>query len=446
MTLAIEEFEELHELIGELCDGAIDAGRFTRLEAMLADDDEAQRFYVRYLDIHGTLRRLCIEEEVGAGDCPEFRVSENGTVPLGPRPLEPRVVASNHPTNCRASLEAGDGLPARPRSVPRLSWGGMFSGVALSYASAALVLGVGLVAAWAWMAHGRHQTAAIAHTPIRSPYGDLEGRVVAKIVAADGCRWADPRDFPNFRTNDNRIATFAERKATIATSAERKATIPLGPRAGEPLAIGRRLALASGTLKIVYASGVELTIAGPAEFVVDRCNGGDLRLGKATVRAFGKGLATAGGTPAPHDAASAAELLAAAQQVQRYHRTRFSLRTARVVVIESGGDFGLSVTAAGEVRADILAGRLELWYPQGVTSQDTLGGGHFWGYATEDSVRGGFRAVCQVGDAPLSVKMEMAGVEHKNRGVFVSAEAATPLDEWRARSRLEGEKTRSGMP
>ena len=116
------------------------------------------------------------------------------------------------------------------------------------------------------------------------------------------------------------------------------------------------------------------------------------------------------------------------------------------MVIECGGDFRLSVTAAGEVRTDLLAGRLELWYPQGVTSQDTLGGGHFWGYAAEDGVRGGFRAVCQVGDAPLLVKMEMAGVERKNRGVFVSAEAATPLDQWRARSRAEGEKTRSGMP
>ena len=41
--------ERVARLIGELCDGAIDAGRFARLEAMLADEAG----YVSYAAQHG---------------------------------------------------------------------------------------------------------------------------------------------------------------------------------------------------------------------------------------------------------------------------------------------------------------------------------------------------------------------------------------------------------
>ncbi len=460
MTLAVEEYEELHELIGELCDGAIDARRFARLEAVLSTDVEAQRFYVRYLDIHGTLRRLCIEEEAARPNDQCGMINNQLAAAPGPGGpssfLLPHLPLANDECGTINDDRTAEPPPVTDRGpVHRSSLMIHHLPTFFSYVAASLILGIAVMAAWAWVAHGGRPTAAIARAPARSPYGDLEGMVVAKVVAAKGCRWADPGDRGNFRANEDggaalaerktTSAALAERKTTSATFAERKATIPLGPRAGDPLAIGRKLSLACGTLAIVYASGVDVTIEGPAEYVVDRRNGGDLRLGKATVRALGKGLGTAaGGTPAPPG--TAADLLAAAQQVQHYHRTRFSLGTSRVVVVDHGGDFGLSVNAAGEVSADLIGGCVELWYPHGVTDKDTLRVGRFWGYAEEDRVRGGFRAVCQVGDAPLSAKMELANAERKNGGVFVSAEAATLLDGWRARSRLEGDTSRSGIP
>jgi hypothetical protein len=269
--------------------------------------------------------------------------------------------------------------------------------------------------------------------------------------------------------------------------------------ANDPLAIGRRLSLLSGTLGVVYDSGVELAIEGPAEYLVDRPNGGELRLGKATVWALGKGLAAAdrgadfspptdrrtyvhpaedlagygdagkmpalqdaGKMPARQDAGrmpalqdagpapatqGAAELLAAAQQVQRYHRTRFSLSAPRVVVIERGGDFSLSAKMSGEVHADVIRGGIEFWYPRGVTSQDTVSG-HFWGYAEADAVRGGFRAVCQVGEAPLAARVALANRQPHGGGIFVSAGGTTLLDQWRARNRAGGEDGRpnGGLP
>ena len=326
--------------------------------------------------------------------------------------------------------------------------GGFSGGLALSYATAGLVLGLGLVVAWAWVSHIERGGRPVARTSTALKYGDLEGKVVAKILATKACRWA--RNSPDLRA----IETFGTNSRELTAPAT---TFPRGLRPGDPLGIGQTLSLSSGAVVIVYESGVELTLEGPAEYVVDRLNGGELRLGKATVRGLGKGLVTAGparragqdlvgGTPTPQDLAGKmptlqeaepGDLLAAAQQVYRYHRTRFSVRTPRVVVIERGGDFGLRVNAAGEVRTDLIAGCVELWYPQGVTDKDTLGGGRFWGYAAEDTARGGFRAVCQVGESPLSVRMEMADAQRNRRGIFVTAQPAALLDQWRTSGRAK---------
>ena len=117
-----------------------------------------------------------------------------------------------------------------------------------------------------------------------------------------------------------------------------------------------------------------------------------------------------------------------------------------MVAIEFGGDFSLKANAAGEVRTDLLAGRLELWYPQGVTDKDKLGGGHFRGYAEEDRMRGGFLRGLPGGRRALSAKMELANAERKKWRRFRLGRSRDAARRVARRSRLEGEKTRTGIP
>src|SRR5262245_47276176 len=50
-----EARRELLELLSGLCDGDLDGRRHARLEALLAEDAEARRLYLQYIDMHARL-------------------------------------------------------------------------------------------------------------------------------------------------------------------------------------------------------------------------------------------------------------------------------------------------------------------------------------------------------------------------------------------------------
>jgi hypothetical protein len=238
MTLDAQQYEELHELIGALCDGAIDTQRFARLQAMLAADLEAQRFYVRYLDIHSALGRLDVDAAAGH-ESPA--ASDSLSVP----------------TQSEASFE--DRLPvdaprctAPPVQHPSfISYPLSFvSSVPLAYIAVVLILGIGLLAVRNWPSGGALPRPASALSVASGTVPGPEATYVARVTGLSNSQWVNPN-----------------------TTA----------REGEAIALGRRFVLRSGFLGITYASGARLLLAGPAVYEVDSPNGGILYLGKLGV-------------------------------------------------------------------------------------------------------------------------------------------------------------------
>lgn len=60
MSLSSEKSAELHELVGQLCNEDLRRDAFQRLAALLDGDGEAQKLYVRYLDMHQSLCELAV--------------------------------------------------------------------------------------------------------------------------------------------------------------------------------------------------------------------------------------------------------------------------------------------------------------------------------------------------------------------------------------------------
>ena len=224
MTLDGQQYEELHKLIGALCDGAIDAEQFARLQAMLAADIEAQRFYVRYLDIHGALGRLEIEGETA--NRPSW------------------VLASSTDSSSVALRSCSPSYDLPPTSLLSLS------GVLLSYVVAAMIFGAGTLAAWRWGAPVDSEIPVVArNVPERDfqdiPPGAVHSGTITRLV---DCRWADP--------------IHAVQDST---------------RRG-------KFDLTSGLAELAFDGGATVILEGPVLFLVDSPHGGFLAHGKATVR------------------------------------------------------------------------------------------------------------------------------------------------------------------
>ena len=127
-----------------------------------------------------------------------------------------------------------------------------------SYALAALVLGVGVVGAWAWRGRGLGAAGSSDPSPAVATSGfpsvpAIGVNTVAKVIGLSGCRWANP-----------------EMAVTV----------------GQPVAVGRKLVLASGKLEIAYDIGDRVTLEGPATFEVSSATGGKLSVGKLTFRSM----------------------------------------------------------------------------------------------------------------------------------------------------------------
>lgn len=221
MTLTAEQRAELRDLTDALCEEALTAEQAARLEALVGGHDEACRYYLSYLNLHGA---LLLDN---AGD--DLRDAL-------------RLVCE--------SAEAAGGTPAPARSpilgfLGDLGQRGMdwFSNpTRLSMLIAAMVLGslVIVVAFWA---------APIYRDWIRPSRPPVEPEQVARLTQTIDCRWGD------------RGAAPAE---------------------GSRLALGQQLDLVEGLAEITFDSGAWIILHGPATLEAESRNGGFLRVGKLT--------------------------------------------------------------------------------------------------------------------------------------------------------------------
>ena len=131
----------------------------------------------------------------------------------------------------------------------------LLGGVALSYSIAALMLGIGILAAWTWKAPG-------------IPADPLAGLSTVEVV-----KNAAPRGGPSSVGRITRMRDCEWLNADI------------GSRNVLDVVIGSKYIVHAGRMEITYASGVKVVLNGPAVYEVDGRNSGSLRLGSVAFSA-----------------------------------------------------------------------------------------------------------------------------------------------------------------
>jgi hypothetical protein len=222
MTIVPPSHAELHELIAALCEGTIRSDDFARLQAALARDVEAQRFYVRYLDIHAALRRLNVEGEADRGECGVEKTRS------------PSVSASDPPV---ASPPAG--------RFP-------ISSVALALSLVGAAGAVAIVVAmggFGWF--GKVGEPSPSARQAATVPDKTAPAIVARITGTTNCH-----------------------EVGTASAVREQAPVPLGSQ----------YVLAAGFMEITYRSGAKVILQAPCRYQVDSANGGFLALGKLTAK------------------------------------------------------------------------------------------------------------------------------------------------------------------
>ena len=149
-------------------------------------------------------------------------------------------------TNRSWSAAISPPLPLSPS--PLLVAPVFLGGVLASYTVVVVVLGAGVLGAWAWQARGRQGAAAVA---------DRHGqRRPTGLYGGDGCR-------QGHQAGGRWLA---------------------GPTGRWRIHSPSNLVFSQGLVEITYNCGARVTLEGPAAFDVDSPNSGILHLGKATVR------------------------------------------------------------------------------------------------------------------------------------------------------------------
>jgi hypothetical protein len=221
---------DLCSLAEAVCNGTIATAQYERLNALLAADENAARYYATYLRMHGLLLWHWRDADVSPDSSPGLPI----VVETSPLP----VAATSLFTNLFS-----------PGSY-------MFS-----YALAVFIVGIGLLIGWSCHVPLNQEVAAKGQHPaaiIPIPTTEHESTFVGQITGMADCRWADPKT------------------ATVCY-----AYVPLG----------RKYSLASGLMEITYDMGARVIMQGPCTYQVESGRSGFLTVGRLTARVEKKGEA-----------------------------------------------------------------------------------------------------------------------------------------------------------
>jgi hypothetical protein len=196
---------------------------------------------------------------------------------------------------------------------------------AWAYATAAMILCVGVLAAWTW-----HRPPAGASDILGEARADAAGPgqespIVGTISQVVDCR-----------------------------SADRTAV----PAKGAPVRVGRKFALSAGRLEITYRASAQarVVLQAPITYEVTSESGGLLSLGVATVHSMQRAT---GARVGMHPFVEG---------------TLFSVSTPTEVFVDRGGQFSVLVDRAGHTRARLMGGFVEVQFPAATTTDDP----RFW--------------------------------------------------------------------
>ncbi len=318
-------WEELERLIDGACDQSLSADELARLSGILAEDPQACDHYIAYTAIH---RELAWQMTQG--------------VRFSPAELERYAEAD------RDFLEAEAEVLATPVSA-----GGFFSNafygsigffsqeVPFAMLIATLVTGAGLLAGS--MVYVTHHKQLAEDKPRPRPSSTTsEIEFVGRVTGIIDVQWADVQT------------------ATVA---------------GAKVPLGRKYALSSGLMEIVYDGGARVVLQGPCNYEVDSRAGGFLARGRLTARVEEKGSEVRG--QGPGKVASGQKLVVSGQwsvasesdpksQNPKISKSQisnpsplFTIKTPTATVVDLGTEFVVEVQPDRSTVVHVIRGLVE---------------------------------------------------------------------------------------
>jgi hypothetical protein len=314
--------EEFRELLSAVVDGQPGARGLRRLEEILLASPELQSLYNDFMTLHSMLLW-----EAG----PPLSSSQS------PSPVI--VVDSSAPVRSPLLASNLSGIG---------SW--MFS-----YMVATLLVGIGLLAGWAYRINGLPtMPATTTSKPEIAPVGRITGM-------AD-CQWTDPR----FQV-----------------------------LAGDSVRLGQEYDLSAGYLEIAYDRGAKVILQGPCKYVVDSETGGFLGIGELTARIESR----ASKVESPAESAR--------QEPRSRPSTRdaglFTVRTPTATITDLGTEFGVSVDELGS-KVHVFSGQVDV----GLHARSGAAGGsrHLTAGQMASVGRAGIQTITHSGLRPMAVVRE----------------------------------------
>ena len=243
MTRRSDIADEFWRLLDAACDGELDPADQARLEAYLSDNPDAHQAFVEHIRVRSHVRLWWKGERSRQAGLD--RVAGGGR---------------RHEDQHGCGMMNDESLRASPTPVAPVHHSSFTihhsfaGGILVSYLLAAIILGAAALNAWWWQSSVKHDVAGVADGALAD---DSERLPLGRITVAMGCRVASGDSTPADSGNS----------ATVFR--------------------GRKFALERGLLEIVYRSGWQIILQGPATFEVDADNGGLLTAGKLTARSGG---------------------------------------------------------------------------------------------------------------------------------------------------------------
>ncbi|MBU4273299.1 MAG: FecR family protein [Planctomycetes bacterium] len=310
MTLSFERQAQLAKLIDAVCGGTITPEQAARLERELLHDGEAQWFYLRYIQVHGTLLWDCKSHSEWESAC---RLKELASIPspcVGDeqQPVLPRGAAASLPLGFLGSAYHG--------TV------GFFSQeLPLSLLITTVIMGMMLLGAWAYKITP-HQHFATA--PSKSVPSDARPEMVfvGRITGLVDVKWSDDPYY-------------------------------LPPMGYAHVSLGRKYKLDSGLMEITYDTGAKVILQGPCTYEVESTSGGYLALGKLTARVE-KERSEVRGQRSDHY-----PLSTNSNPQSLIPNPLFSVRTPTAIVTDLGTEFGVEVKPGMGTEVHVFQGKVE---------------------------------------------------------------------------------------
>jgi hypothetical protein len=324
MSLAQQHITELYELADAQCAGLLTAEQTARLEKLVIGSPELRRLYIWYMHVHASAEMNYHGESLG-------------------------TISSAPPVVIQPCF-----------SVPLASPSSFVGGVLFSYLMATLVLGAAITIAWAWKLPNHPQ---VAWQPSSSAEGrhsasKLKPTFVGRITGMVDCRWeegAGVRDQGSGAENP----TCDIRHPTSL------------------VALGDRLALASGLVEIAYNTGAKVILQGPVRYEVESVAGGFLSFGKLTARLEkgegrrGKAEGVASGqwpvasgnqqsTIINQQSSSPQSPIPNPSSAFRLPPSPFVVRTPTATVTDLGTEFGVEVDKQGGTTSHVFRGSVRV--------------------------------------------------------------------------------------